>query len=282
MRPLLICASHTISGVMPGDPAVQRHGFEARIAAVAAAGFDGICLHWRDHQQLLARGRGGDDLRAVVEGHALAVPSVEFLGDWHEETPLAAQNRDRAFAAAGAFGARVVNAGIDAADSGLSLEALVDPLRRLVDRAAAQGLAVALEFVGWGACARLDQAVALAGAGGAGLLLDVWHLAWRGVPTADLAAIPPAMVLGLQISDSLAPGHAPVRAATLDRRFPGEGVLDIAGFLDAAARHGWTAPVAVEVISPRAAALDVEICARLAYDSAMPLIDSAWRPDHAG
>lgn len=281
MPPPLICASHTISGVMPGDPTVQRHGFEARVAAVAAAGFDGIGLHMRDHAQLRQQGWSDVDLRAVLARHGLRAESVEFLSDWHADTFASQSSRARAFAAAEGFGAKIVNAGIDAGDERMPLADLVEPLKRLVDAAAARSLSVALEFVSWGACERLEQAVALAEVAGAGLLVDVWHLAWRGILPDDLAAVPAGRVLGVQISDSLAPGHAPVRDATLSRGFPGEGVLDLPAYLAAMAKNHWTAPISVEVISPRVAALDVEICARLAYDSAWPRIDTAWRAMHA-
>ncbi|PZQ46440.1 MAG: hypothetical protein DI556_20290 [Rhodovulum sulfidophilum] len=277
-RPPLICSSHTISGVMPGDPAIARDDFAARAAACAWAGFDGLCLHMRDYALQTRLGASPAALRSILERNGLAVTSVEFLSDWASPTEAARANTDLAFAAARALGAPVVNAGIDALDTGAPLETLVAPLRALCDRAEEAGVRIALEFVAWGSCGSLAEAMDLVAASGGrcGLLLDLWHLARAGVPDQALDAVPPEAVLGLQISDARRPDPRPPREATLDRLFCGEGELDLAGFLARAARLGWNAPVDVEIISPRVAALPVDLRAAHAYETSLPFVNAAW------
>lgn len=78
----ILCSSHTVSGVMPGDPAVTRHRFEDRIAACAQAGYGGMCLHFRDYRQLRAAGYDDGRLRDVLQGSRMTDVSLEFLTDW--------------------------------------------------------------------------------------------------------------------------------------------------------------------------------------------------------
>lgn len=279
--PPLVLAAHTISGVMPGDPAVVRHDLPSRIAAAADAGFAGLCLHVNEYALLGYRGQGDAELRGLFARAGLSVPAIEFLGDWHHATPAATARRDLAFQAALALGAPVVTAGIDALDDAVDLKSLVPPLRDLCARADDLGLRIALEPVAWGQGKNLHDALelVLAAGGGAGLLVDIWHLAWRAIPPSALRDVPPDLVLGLQINDSRAPFPttvAEIRAQTLERKLCGAGELDISGYLAEAAACGWHAPVAVEVMSPALAASDVVKAARAAYETAMPYVTKAW------
>lgn len=279
--PPLVLAAHTLTGVMPGDPVVARHDLGQRLAAAADAGFQGMCLHLRDYARLRAKGCADEDLRSLYASAGLSVPAIEFLADWHHPTHEAAATRDLAFQAARAMGAPVVTVGLDALDDAHDLAALVAPLRDLCARAEDAGLAIALEPVAWGQGRNLDDALEVIARAGdqAGLLVDVWHLAWRDTPPEALRDVPPAKVLGVQISDSIAPGDAPataVRAQTLNRKLCGTGDIDIASYLGVAAACGWQAPVAVEIMAPDFAACDVVKAARAAYDTASPFVISAW------
>ena len=279
--PLLVLAAHTLSGVMPGDTLAARHDLRVRLAAASAAGFAGICVHLRDYAALRQSGWSDAAVREAFAAVGLSVPAIEFLPDWHHQTDEAALRRDLAFEAARALGAPVITAGLDALGDAPDLDALAAPLGDLCERAQAQGLRIALEPVAWGQGKRLQDALSLIDKSGgqAGLLIDIWHLAWRAIPPADLCLIPPALVLGLQISDSAAPHHGDesrARVETLRRKPCGQGALDIGGYLGVAAACGWTAPIAVEIIAPEFAAFDVAKAAACAYDTASPYVTSAW------
>lgn len=272
--PRLHCASHTISGVAPGQP-VER-GFRARVDAVAAAGFDGLTVHFRDHLSLLAAGARPKDLRDHLRGSGLQVPAVEFLADWHEGRGTGSLGQ--AIATAELYGAPVINVGADLAGDDVPLSELVEPFRRLCREAATAGLDVALEVISWGRISRIDTALSLIEESGAGrLLLDSWHLGIDGpMPTRSLATLDPALVAGLQISDAFpmtSNAAKDRRDATCNRLFPGEGeAIDNAAFLaalwPAACRQG----VTVEVISPLADAMPVEECAARAAKAGRRLL----------
>lgn len=112
--PGLICSSHTISGVMPGEAVPARHDFVARVAACAEAGYSGMCLHFCDYRALHAAGRTDEFLSAVLRDHDMRDISIEFLLDWFLEGEAGRQARSderAAFDAARAYGARVLNVG---------------------------------------------------------------------------------------------------------------------------------------------------------------------------
>lgn len=81
----------------------------------------------------------------------------------------------------------------------------------------------------------------------AGVVIDAFHVWWdpeleRGI----LRAGTEGRIAAVQISD----WSAPLPADTLlARRLPGDGVIDIPGFLDAARRAGWDGDVEVEVFA---------------------------------
>ena len=238
-----------------------------------SAGCACIC----DYALQRAQGASDGDLRAILDRYGMVVPSVEFLADWHDTGAQADEHIRLAFAAAHCFGAKVVNVGADAGSSGLQPGQVITPLRRLCDRAEAESPRIAVEFVAWGGQTPTAVAELIDVAGGkAGLLLDNWHLSRRGIRFEDLQALPPEMVLGLQISDAAATASYPLPEDTLHRRFCGAGALDIVGFLTLARRQGWQAPVAVEVIAPEVAAMPVASCAGEAFAGAAALMREVW------
>jgi sugar phosphate isomerase/epimerase len=284
---VLICSSHTISGVMPGAPEVTRHGFEERVNACAEAGFDGMCLHVRDHAKWRAEGRDDAWMRAVLDRHAMAVPAVEFLADWHDGTDDADQTLAAALAAARCFGADVLNVGADIAGRGVPPRDLARPFVRLCERAADAGVRIALEVLAWGSVSDLDAATVLldaahgtAGSGRPGLVVDCWHV-FRGgrIGLDDLRRLDPALILGVQLNDAPAGVAGPPPVDTMRRLFCGHGTFDITGFLRAVRGALPAAPVAVEVIAPEVAALPLDVAARRAATSARTALASAGLAD---
>lgn len=250
--PALICASHTISGSMPGQ--VARFGFAERVAAVTGAGFDGLVIHFRDHLHLVEGGTDPAEMRDLVEAAGLDVPAVEFVADWHDAGGTGSFSD--ALAVARLFGARHVNVGADMAGAGLGPSELVPAFRRICAMAEDAGIGVALELLAWGGISDLEAAVDLAVAGepNAGLLLDNWHLSFaRPLPVEALRDVPLALVAGLQISDAWpmqTEDLSHILSATTHRLLPGAGALDPAAFLVPLWSAAQTCGVTVEVIAP--------------------------------
>jgi len=267
-----VCSSHTISGVMPGNPVASRHGFAERVEACAAAGYTGMCLHFRDYAEQRARGFGDGELRAILDAHGMKHVSVEFLTDWFmdgEAGLISRRNEETAFRAAAAFGAKVINVGPDLGERGISLETMQRKFHDLCGRAVEHGLSIALELVAWGNVRDVDTALAIIGdIPNAGLVIDSWHVFRAGVPLADLKRIAANRILCVQVNDA---GKVPVgqrSAETMNRSLCGQGAFDLSAFAATLDDMGVAAPFSVEVISPELAALGRNEAAKISFDTA--------------
>ena len=110
----------------------------------------------------------------------------------------------------------------------------------LCERAAARGLGVDLEWMGWRAVATLPQAEAVVRAAdqpNGAVLVDALHLARNGGTPADVAMLPASLLVSAQLCD--APAAAPatregvIAEARGNRLLPGAGALPLAALLAA-------------------------------------------------
>lgn len=273
----LICSSHTISGVMPGGPVAARHPFDQRVAACAAAGYEGMCLHLRDYRALVEAGRDEGWLAAVLARHGIVDISLEFLTDWFIEGAGGAQSRrdeETAHAAARTLGAHTLNVGPDLQGRGIEFGVMRRRLAALCERAAGHGLKVAIEMVAWSDVRDVDTALALIdGLPNAGLVIDAWHVFRGGVRLADLERIPGERIFAIQVNDADLTVLGPLADDTLHRRSCGDGIFDLDGFLSSLDRAGAQVPVSVEIISPQLTRLDVAAAARHSIAGARRLIE---------
>ncbi|MCI5074444.1 sugar phosphate isomerase/epimerase [Oricola sp.] len=273
----LICSSHTISGVMPGGPVPARHGFEERVAACAAAGYTGMCLHFRDYRALKEAGHKDEDLREVLQRHGMRHVSLEFLVDWFLDGTDSEQARaDEAtlHAAARAYGADSFNIGSDFQGRGIPRAVMKERLAGLCRRAGNAGLKVALEIVPWSDVPDVETALDMIdGIDNAGLVVDSWHIFRGGVPLSEVERIPGDRIFCVQVNDAEETVHGALSEDTTRRKPCGEGVFDLDAFLDSLNRAGADVPVSVEIISPQFAALDVESAARGSIAGARRLVE---------
>jgi sugar phosphate isomerase/epimerase len=154
---------------------------------------------------------------------------------------------------ADAFGARHVNVG-DIGMSGpmLPRDEVAERFGALCDRAAAHGLLVAYEFLPWTETPTAEATLPIIRAAGrqnGGLLVDTWHLFRGGGSLASLAALPPEWITAVQIDDAGPPEGEMWEDTTLRRRLPGDGELDLVGFLRTLRTMGVDAPIGIEIMS---------------------------------
>lgn len=273
----LICSSHTISGVLPGSAVPTRHRFEDRVAACAAAGYTGMCLHFRDYSALREQGYTDERLAEILREAGMVDLSLEFLTDWFltgDAGTDARRNEATIHAAAAAVNADSFNIGGDFLGRGIPPATMRARLAELCGRAADRGLKVALEIVPWSDVADVDSALYLIdGIDNAGLVVDAWHVFRGGIPLSDLVRIPAGRVFCIQINDADAEIHGSLAEDTMRRKPCGEGVFDLDGFLATLQRAGATVPPSVEIIAPDFAALDVWEAARRSAAPARALLD---------
>lgn len=275
----LICAQGTL-----------RHApFPERVAAAAAAGFDGIGLSTGAYGRLREQGWTDAGLRALLSDAGVDLLESEGVLGFSSRGavvagPLAGRAyadpevERRLYAMADAFGLRhvMVNAAFEGA-----LEADAPAaFAALCDRAADHGLLVALEPV---ACSSVPDAatacrvVREAGRPNGGVCVDSWHV-FRGAPgAADLPGLDGDLVLVVQLDDGpLVPRDEDYLVDTLHgRAVPGNGEFDLTGLLRRLDRLGVVAPVSVEVLSDELDALAPGEAARRAADGTRAVLAAA-------
>ena len=139
-------------------------------------------------------------------------------------------------------------------------------LRTLAERAARRGLRVAYEALAWGRhVKRWSQAweiVRQADHPALGLVLDSFHTLALGDDFAGIAALPAEKLFFVQLAD------APLMATDLlswsrhFRNFPGQGDLDVVGFLRAVLACGYSGPLSLEVFNDEFRAAPARLTAR--------------------
>lgn len=249
-------------------------GFEDRVRAAAAAGYDGIGLRAENYWDA-----GLDDatMLAVAQRHGVRILEVEYLTGWG--TPAdrdeAQQDKERTvFHMARAFGVRHLNAGLL---EKLPADTMVEAFAALCERAGPD-LSVALEFMPYSGVPDLVTAWRIVqGVPNATLIVDGWHWARAGQTAADLDGVPAERIVSVQLCDVLAEPMQPPRAESLGHRLPpGQGYGDTAGLVRALIAHGVTpAVMAVEVISDELVAGGVEVAARVTADAAREVLAQA-------
>jgi sugar phosphate isomerase/epimerase len=276
--PSIVCSSHTISGVMPGSPKASRHSFADRVTACAEAGFTGMCLHFRDYAEQIAAGASDADLAAILADNGMAENSVEFLRDWFEPSAMAEANEDLAFRAAACFAAKFISVGADLDERNIPVASMGPQFARLCEKADDRGVAIALEIVAWSNVCDIDSALellAFSPRNNAGLMVDAWHVFRGGISLSELKRLRAEQILCIQLNDAAQTVMQPLSYDTQNRKFCGEGDLDLGAFLDALAQIGVSAPLSVEVIAPEVAQMPLQDVARRAYVSTIEVIGAS-------
>ena len=259
---------------------VQSTPFLERLAPARAAGFAGVSMFAADYDLLEAAGVPPTEIRVRVADAGLFVDEVEIVGAWLPgrdakrlpgwlATLLDRNTPERLIAIAEAVGARGISVG-ELRGRTCDPDLAAERFAAICD--AAHGLHVSLEFIPTGGLPDLASAwdvVRRASRGNGGLLVDSWHFFRSGSDLAQLADLPAGAITGIQISDApAAPEPDLDHAMVHDRLLPGDGALDLVGFLAALRATGTTAPVGVEIFSDAIAALSIGEATRVCAASA--------------
>jgi sugar phosphate isomerase/epimerase len=281
----LICSYYTVAGVSPTAGGHSPRSFAERAEACARAGYRGIGIHLRDYRALREQGHCDAELLAIVRDTGMVHVEVEFLLNWFADGPAGEQARrdeETLYHMAQVFDARVMFLSGDLAQgNSMPFEELIRRFCALADRAASAGVKLGVEPCAWTNIGDLDEALRLvegSGARNAGLFLDVWHLARRGLDYERLREIDPALIFGVQLDDVAPQVEGTLAQDCLDNRLlPGEGVADTERFVRTLFEIGFGGPLSVEVLSHAQRALPLEEAARVSHDAARSLVDEAAR-----
>jgi sugar phosphate isomerase/epimerase/4-hydroxyphenylpyruvate dioxygenase-like putative hemolysin len=127
-----------------------------------------------------------------------------------------------------------------------------EQLHALADRAGRRGLRIAYEAVPWGRVATYEHAwriVQRADHPGLGLCLDSYHVLAGGDDPAGIAGVPGSKVFHVQLADAAGPNLDAREWSLHHRTFPGQGSLDLPGFVRHLLATGYAGPMALEVFN---------------------------------
>jgi 4-hydroxyphenylpyruvate dioxygenase len=228
---------------------------EDKVAAAAAAGFDGIEVFEPD---LLASPWSPAELRRRCADLGLSIDLYQPFRDLDSTDPdRFARNLRRAehkFDVMEQLGADTVlvcsSVAPDAVDDA---DRLAGQLAEAAGRAADRGLRIAYEALAWGTHVstwdRSWDAVRRAGSPALGLCLDSFHVLSRAGDPAGFAGVPADRLFFLQLADAPVLQMDVLQWSRHHRLFPGQGAFDLPGFLDAVLAAGYRGPLSLEVFN---------------------------------
>ena len=270
----------------PGDLVLRHfslarlHPIDDRVRLAAANGFAGIGLWIEHYRQLEAEGFAPGGLRELLDEHGVGLAEIDVvpgLGADGSGGERAAAMEEVVWRMADEFGCRYLQtigpAGDDRAAAAAAFGALCD-------RAADHGLTVGIEFLPFTDIVSATDArriVEDAGRDNGGICVDIWHHE-RGARDLDaIAALPSELVRAIQMSDGpLVADEADYYTDCLsNRRAPGDGEFDVAGFVAAVRATGTDAPWSLEVCSASGWADPANHVARIAEGMRGALVGGA-------
>jgi sugar phosphate isomerase/epimerase len=271
----LVAAYFTLSGdVYPFGPTeISPFSFKDRVEAAAKAGWDGIGLI---HSDIYATADkiGFQEMRRILEANAIKHVEFEFLVDWYqtgERRRASDSQRYYYLKAAEELRARIVKVGPGIGEDTANVSLMVEEFGTLAEDAEKRGTQVMLEIMPFSNVRTIETGKAIvegANKANAGLLLDIWHLSRGNVDFKEIATIKPEFIKGIELDDADRYAIEPLWMDTCHkRRLPGEGVLDVKGFIKAVQATGFDGPWGVEILSEVERKLPLEEMATRAYNA---------------
>ena len=228
-----------------------------KLAAIAEAGFEGVEIFETD---ILAHDGPPAEVGRMAADLGLEIVALQPFRDFEGmPEPARARNFERArrkFALMNELGAPnlLVCSNVSPRSQGGIDRAAAD-LHALGDLAREAGVAVAFEALAWGRWISdwrdAWEAVRRADHPAVRLVLDSFHTLVPGFPVAPIAAIPADRIAFVQLADAPAIAMDVLQLSRHMRLFPGQGDLDIAGFMEAVRATGFDGWISHEIFNDR-------------------------------
>jgi 4-hydroxyphenylpyruvate dioxygenase len=228
---------------------------DSKIAAAAAAGFDGIELFEND---LVVAPWSPKEVRARCADLGLTIDLYQPFRDFEAVPParleanlVRAEHKFDVMAELGTDTMLVCSSVAPAAIDDDDLAA--EQLSLLADRAAARGIRIAYEALAWGRhVSTWDHAwriVQRADHPALGVCLDSFHVLSREVDPGGIAGITGGKVFFLQLADAPHLSMDVLQWSRHHRLFPGQGSFDLTHFVHLVLAAGYTGPLSLEVFN---------------------------------
>ena len=267
-------ATVSLSGTLPD-----------KLEAAASVGFDGVELFESD---LLTFDGTPQDVRRIAADLGLDLVLFQPFRDFEAmPEPQRAANLDRAerkFDVMQALGIRdlLVCSNVHPAALDDAARAAAD-LAEMAERAARRGLRVGYEALAWGRHVSRWRAaweiVQRADHPALGLILDSFHTLAIGDDLDGLARVPAEKLFFVQLADAPRLSMDALSWSRHFRNFPGQGGLDVAGFVRAVVAAGYRGPLSLEVFNDDFRAAPARLTARDGLRSLILVESEAGGPE---
>ncbi len=230
-------------------------GLREKLAAIAAAGFDGVEIFEAD---FLAFDGSPAEVGRMVADHGLEItmfqPFRDFEGLPPEQRARAFDRAERKFDLMQQLGTDLMLVCSSVSPLALGgIDRAAADFRELGERAARRGLRVGYEALAWGRHVNDHrdawEIVRRADHRSIGLILDSFHTLARGIDVDSIRAIPGDRIFIVQLADAPLLKMDYLSWSRHFRNMPGQGEFDMVGFMRAVAATGYAGPLSLEIFN---------------------------------
>lgn len=254
-----------------------------KLAAISAAGFDGIEIF---EQDFIAHDGGATDVGKMVRDHGLEIllfqPLRDFEGLPDPQRSRAFDRAKRKFDVMNKLGTDLVLICSSVHPKALGgIDRAASDLFELGDIARAHGVRVGYEALAWGRYINDHrdawEVVRRADHPSIGLIVDSFHTLGRKLSPDSIQSIPGDRIFFVQLADAPQIDMDLLYWSRHFRNMPGEGDLDVTGFLKAVAATGYDGPISLEIFNDQFRGGSPELIARDGFRSLMALAGDVER-----
>ena len=227
-----------------------------KIEVARAASYEGIELWHDDIEDYLNGGGSIRELRSALDGSGLCVPTTIYLGGWfdcpQEDFPQVLETCRARMDQAAEVGARYVIAGPASGFADVHTGAI--RYRLLLEEGLKRGVRPAMEFLGFVDQTNTIEAaleiVRIADHPEATIVLDPFHIFRGDGSFSSIAKLSPTQIAISHFNDT--PSTPPrCEQHDRDRVMPGEGYLDLKGYVECLSGIGYQSWLSLELFNEK-------------------------------
>jgi len=256
---------------------------EDKLRAAAEAGFEGVEIFDTD---FLGSAMSAAEVRALLDALGLECqlyqPFRDFEGMPEPYRTRAFDRMRQKFAVMKVLGCdRILLCSNCSPLASGDRDRIVADFRELGDLAAEHGMTIGYEALAWGAHVN-DHRVAweivkAVDHPNIGILLDSFHSLSRAIPNDSLREIDPARIVFVQLADAPVMDMDYLYWSRHFRNLPGQGGLDLTGYVAEILRTGYQGPLSLEIFNDRFRSNSARMVARDGVRALNALRDAAAR-----
>ena len=259
--------------------------FREKLEAIAGAGFDGIEIFEQDFLTDTGTPR---EVGNLIRDHGLEITLFQPFRDFE---CLPSGLREKAFDRARRKFDLMSELGTDTVlfcsschpKSLGGIERAADDFRELGDIAKSYGIKVGYEALAWGRHINDHrdawEIVRRADHPNIGIILDSFHTLSRKLSPDSIRSIPGDKIFFVQLADAPLIDMDLLYWSRHFRNMPGEGDLDVTGFMRAVASTGYKGPISLEIFNDQFRGANPSAVSRDGYRSLIALMDDVRRAE---